>query len=333
MRKNRILQVVVTCAPALACGQNLVPNGSFEDYTDCPDNVNQVIGNVDGWTVCGPESPDYFHSCRDTNDFSVPSNRFGYQMPYHGNAYVGVGTFDATAWTFGEFVCTQLTQPLQIGVPVYLDMKVALGGFGSTLNVGPRWTSRGVGMTLTTEPFEWPWPNIVYPNDAHLFLDEVLIDTMSWLSLSTVFVPDSAYEYITIGNFFDDSLSTPMVLDTTSFGWQGAYVFVDAVCVGLNAGDCDFSQGLADQHSAPRVLVPATFSDQLVVERTTQGGGGDYKIGLYSVSGQRLYMSVLTREQQRLTIPTVGLADGVYIVHVHSSLSLAQAVRAVHVSP
>lgn len=305
--------------------QNLVPNGSFEDHLHCPDNWNQVINNVVGWTVCGPESPDYFHSCRNTNDFSVPANWLGYQAAFDGEAYVGVGTYEANEWTFREFVCAPLSQSLQPGVPVNLSMRVAMGGPGSQVLAGPQWASRGIGMLLTTQPFEWPWPYIVYPNTAQLFLDEVLTDSVSWLLLNSTYVPDSAYSFVTIGNFFDDSLSTPVLVDSST-GWQAAYVFVDAVCIGLDANDCGHGVFIEDPYMVTGPVVTSSFTDQLVIERRGDDRIG-YDIELFSLGGQLLGRANLSADQPKLVLSTEPLAPGVYVLSIRSPKSQPRSVR------
>lgn len=244
---------------ATARAQNLVVNGSFEEYSSCPSDWNQFGGNVVGWDVCAP-SPDFFHACRDSSDLGVPFNWRGYQHASHGQGYVGVGTYQWNAPNFREVICSPLSVPLSLGVAVDLSMKVALGGFGSYGLMSPKWTTKGIGMLLTTEPLEWPL--ISYPNRAHLYMDMVFTDTANWVVLSTTYVPDSVYRYIAIGNFFEDSLSFPTLLDTVFGTLAGAYVYVDEVCVAQEGMGCDFPDLIAMPSVSPwRVVSP--FNDRL----------------------------------------------------------------------
>lgn len=47
-RLSVLLSLVLGSA---AQAQNLVPNGSFEQYTYCPDDISQFYDNIVGWSV------------------------------------------------------------------------------------------------------------------------------------------------------------------------------------------------------------------------------------------------------------------------------------------
>ena len=65
---------------------NLVPNPSFEDYTQCPTGFDQ-IDRATGWSSYAA-SPDYFNSCANSSGaVGVPSNTWGYQNAKDGNGY------------------------------------------------------------------------------------------------------------------------------------------------------------------------------------------------------------------------------------------------------
>lgn len=54
---------VVPMVIAFSVGaQNLVPNGDFEDYTQCPDYVSQIDRAV-GWFRPTEGTSDYLHAC------------------------------------------------------------------------------------------------------------------------------------------------------------------------------------------------------------------------------------------------------------------------------
>jgi hypothetical protein len=328
MFRFRIL-LFLAVSSVLAPAQNLVPNGSFEAYTDCPDYWNQLIGNVAGWDVCSP-SPDFFHACRDSSDFGVPYNWRGYQHASHGQGYGGVGTFQWNAPNYREFICAELAQQLSPGVPVDLSMKVALGVFGSYGLYSPKWTTTGIGMLLTTQPFVWS-SGSACPNTAQLYMDTVFTDTANWVLLSTTYVPDSAYQYVILGNFFEDSLSSPIILDTVFGNLNGAYAFIDEVCITPAGMYCDFAN-VVGSLSLSNWRVTSPFSERLeitfgsVLEVATD-------LMLYDAGGRLIARRTIAAGSMGVEWPVCGLANGVYVVLAANKEPKFKPIRVLHVSP
>ena len=80
--------------------QNLVPNPSFENYTQCPFSLG-LEAYVSDWKSAR-ETPDYFNTCATTPNADVPSNVVGYQEPYIGNAYIGMLTYRSDSSLYTE---------------------------------------------------------------------------------------------------------------------------------------------------------------------------------------------------------------------------------------
>ena len=315
--------------PLAGVAQNLVENGSFEDYTYCPDYWGQVAGNVTGWDVCA-NSPDFFHACRDSADLGVPFNWRGYQQAAHGQGYAGVITYQWNAPSYREFICTALAQPLLPGVPVSLSMNVALGGFGSYWLYSPRWTTKGIGMLLTTEPFEWSTGSL-YPNTAQVYMDALFTDTTAWMPLSATYVPDSAYQYLTIGNFFEDSLSEVTLLDTV-FGNQNiAYIYIDEVCITPTGMACDFAESL-DAHSSDTWHIGTPFGEHLEI---TFGRALEERMELLlcAADGRTVARRMIAAGSLRNDWPVYGLANGFYVVCSTFQDKNFKPLRVLHVSP
>ncbi|MBL0127483.1 MAG: hypothetical protein IPP83_08470 [Flavobacteriales bacterium] len=193
-----------------ASAQNLVQNGSFEEYTECPDFLSQV-NRATGWSSYRG-SLDYFNRC-DTADsvgiaselLGVPLNAFGWQQPATGDAYTG-----GYLWTenlFGgqsrEHLGAMLAEPLQRGVPVYISFKVSPTTGGVLEDM--RWSMEGVGLRFTMAPYLQNGLSPL-PNNAAVYMSYAPMDTSAWYQVSGISVPDSAYQYVVLGNFFADSL-------------------------------------------------------------------------------------------------------------------------------
>lgn len=82
-----------SCLAISLCGQNLVPNPSFEEYTECPLSVAGLGPVAESWYSWN-ETPDYFNAC--SNDIGgnagTPNNTWGFQWPITGVAYASLAT-------------------------------------------------------------------------------------------------------------------------------------------------------------------------------------------------------------------------------------------------
>ena len=92
--------------------QNLVTNGSFEEYYSCPNNVGQLDNCKNVFNPTGfASSPDYFNSCDIIlNNVSTPNNFRGIQIPYHGNAYCGFYSFILGIQSYHEYLQIKLNK-------------------------------------------------------------------------------------------------------------------------------------------------------------------------------------------------------------------------------
>ena len=233
------LLVTLSGVDMATCGaQNLVPNGSFEDYSTCPDpNFFGQWQLIEGWTSPYTPSVDYYNRCAGGVVCSVPFNTCGYQEPADGDAYIGIITYVDGAPFYRETFGCQLTEPLEPGVPVYVSYRLSPGGFGSWDGNSAQYAAKGPGINFFTV-YPVDWSTYLFPNSAMVDMHGVLNDTSAWTTITGSFVPDSAYEYLVIGNFFVDSLSEVEVLDTLYGTFFCAYAFVDQVCVSYDSSHC-----------------------------------------------------------------------------------------------
>ncbi len=79
--------------------QNLVPNGNFETYTNCPQNTNQIYyaypwfqPNYYDGSFATSSSTDFYHIC-SVGIVGVPLNYFGFQFAKSGDGYAGIGMY------------------------------------------------------------------------------------------------------------------------------------------------------------------------------------------------------------------------------------------------
>ncbi len=180
-------------------GQNLVPNAGFETYSVCPTS-GQFPENALGWQKSlnnniSPHHTDYFNGCA-TGYYDVPSNTFGNQAAFDGNAYMGM-TMKAPSIgaNFRENIYIMLSSPLVAGALYSVSVQVSLAD-------NFKYAANKVGIKFSKVP------NFPINNFAHVFAAGQLTNSVSWTPVSGVFEADSNYTYMAIGNFFDDANTT-----------------------------------------------------------------------------------------------------------------------------
>ncbi len=320
-----------------AQAQNLVPNPSFEEYYDCPINFGQWAEVVD-WTSPYNTSADYFNTCAGTGYAGVPLSSQGYQYPAQGSAYMGVIAFAQGAPSYREFIATHLTEPLQVGVPVYLCFKLALGGFGSVQPNSGNYTCSGMGMKFFTElPADWNgWYDYLqpeYPNSAAVHLEEAITDTSAWVTVSGVYMPDSAYTQLVIGNFFSDSLSQPFVFDTAGYGTSNtAYFFIDQVSVSYDPNYCANWSDIRNIEKPTISIGPNPFGAILTL--TSPNTHSDpFMLRLLDGTGRTLRSEVWPRGSGIWNVDGSTLPSGFYTLLVTNAMGATSSYALVHVSP
>lgn len=207
-------------------GQNLVMNPSFEDTVFCPWAENQLPLY---WTSFGA-SPDYFNACSDA--LNVPNTPTGFHPANSGNGMIGVFNYvnpNSSGWpNYREYIGTALVNPLVIGQKYYFSFflsfaKIYPNGWGG---IG----SDKLGLKCSTVSYSVNNPPTLN-NNAHLYTDSIYNDTAQWVKISGLFIADSAYNYLTLGNFFDESHTDTLYFGPQPIGITSSYYFIDDICV------------------------------------------------------------------------------------------------------
>ncbi|MBK9147740.1 MAG: hypothetical protein IPM12_07975 [Flavobacteriales bacterium] len=310
----------VTRSPA----QNLVPNGSFEEYITCPWALAQVDSCV-GWKTWY-YTPDYFHSCSKSNLNGVPQNIVVNQLPSHGDAYCGFNAAlpfqDAV-----EILGAELTQELDIGVPIHVSLKLAAGIGGTQINY--RHTCDKVGVRFTTTEQQWVLTTPL-PDYAHLVLSDPIETIGEWTTLSGTFVPDSAYRYISIGRFHTwDSLQFVEVNpDGTN---PGAYFLVDEVCVAFDPLDCSFAQSLTQNAGFEVDVFPNPCTEGFWV-RMRESGMLPIRVRITNGMGQTVRDRRYTAGEDWF-VSMEEYPAGLYAIELMSGGQLVLPIRVVKLTP
>lgn len=223
---KKLILVLCSLTVSLCAQTNLVPNPSFENYSQCPFTINQAITTV-SWTSTGGTS-DYFNTCANGNaaSVSVPLNFAGNQLPATGNAYCGFAAYIANnqGQNIREYIGTKLISPLVPGTTYKVSMKVALAE-GRDFNF--KLACNKIGARFSTYALPYLSSPIVF-NNAHVFSQTIISDTVNWTAITGTLVADSAYTWIMCGNFFNNAQTSTISLGSPAVQ---AYYYIDDVSV------------------------------------------------------------------------------------------------------
>lgn len=210
--------------------QNLVPNYSFENYSDCPEGCSVIPKSyfVDSWIMATIGTPDYFNQC--SNESGVPDNWVGKLYAKTGAGYVGLIPGAYINSNFNpeekrEYIEAKLKEKLKKGEYYYL-------GFSTSLAARAPYALNGVGIYLSDTlvninnsiyhlPFK---PQLVNKNN------EIINEKFKWIDVGGIIKANGSENYIIIGNFQSDE-DTRVVDSKTQGSLNCSYYLIDDVYV------------------------------------------------------------------------------------------------------
>lgn len=251
---------------------NLVPNPSFEEYSNCPTGPGQIFF-AQGWLTFR-ESPDYFNSCVSiASYFSVPNNGSGYQQAASGNAYAGIICYNNSIMS-REIIANILTDSLSIGQKYFISFKVSKADDSATAAYSIN--KLGVKFSTVTQT------NASIDNIAMVYTNNVVLDNVNWTTVSGSFIADSAYQYLMIGNFFDDANTT--VINNGS-GFR-AYYYIDDVCLSTDSLFCD-NVSVEENNLEHQFTFYSNPENQFVTVQNNLNV--PFRLTVFNALGQKLY--------------------------------------------
>lgn len=214
----------------------LVQNGDFEVYSVLPDFLNQ-LDRADGWfnpmfegcvwSTDSCSTPDYFH-LQGTGLAQLPNNFFASVQPYEGSGIGGVAAI--VNWGGREFGYTQFNGSMIIGGRYQLSLFITNGVPNLGGDSGTGWGLDGFGVGLSTnEPVQYHYA-MPPPAVATTFTIDTVFFSEDWVEYSVVVIADSAYQYLTIGNFKEGENEMVQYYPEQSM-FDVAYYFIDDVSV------------------------------------------------------------------------------------------------------
>ncbi len=210
--------------------QNLVPNFSFEKYSECPDGCSIIPKSyfVDDWIMATLGTPDYFNAC--SNKSGVPDNWVGKLYAKSGNGYAGLiaGMYingNGNLEEKREYIEASLKRKLINDTFYYLGFSASLAG-NSPVAIN------GLGMFLSDTladilksiehlPFK---PQLIYKDNR------IISEQYKWTELGEIYKATGNEQFVIIGNFQPDN-ETSMKPVSSKGSLNCSYYLIDDVFV------------------------------------------------------------------------------------------------------
>ncbi len=182
---------------------NLVPNGSFEVYTDCPNGPGSIgsdqLEKCFPWFKPNAATTDVFNACANTdplnyNFIGVPKNWMGWQEAFDGDGYVGLCSFIPNDHG-AEYASVRLNEKLKPCGLYQVRFWVSLADYSSL-------AINSIGARFDREPLT-SVAYLVFELPAHIPSPTFVTDTTNWVLISGMYEAEGEEEYLTIGRFFD----------------------------------------------------------------------------------------------------------------------------------
>ena len=187
-------------------GQNLVKNPSFETFNNCPNKLGNVTSDVLNWSRATEGTSDYFNEC--SFKMGVPNNFNGTQSAAFGKGYAGMYLLAPN--DYREYLQGELNQTLEkdkrYGVTFYMSLSEKsilaiqeLGVLFSEKHIDVQSTKVIGGEALIDGKSlkKYSYKKVYNP--------KFYTDKEGWVEVYVEVVAKGKENFITIGNFKDDS--------------------------------------------------------------------------------------------------------------------------------
>ncbi len=202
------LHIVFFLLAIVGYAQNLVPNGSFEQYSSCPNSWASFNSNVLNWTGLPWGTPECYDTCGNTFQFGVPQNPYGFQYAEDGNSYSGIGFgFGGSSQNYKEYMQVKLADTLIYNKKYLVSFFVSKADSAPIVN-----TKIGAYLSLTNTLTTLPSgvinaiPQVLSPPNFYMQ------DDVNWIEVSDTIIAQGGELYITIGYFDSGSAADTLRL-------------------------------------------------------------------------------------------------------------------------
>lgn len=308
MKKLFILSLFFS---AMGNAQNLVPDPGFEDTNNVFCGIYSTAdfnSTFNYWSAPTSGTPDAFStqinpSCWNHQPYSTypgPICLKGSSMPETGNMFAGFFAYTIDGLNQREYIQTPLASATIPGLYYKVEFYLSLAD-------NTEKSTNSIGIYFSTSA-------VTSGNDQPLFYtpqistSSFISDTSSWILVSDTFQATAAFNYLTIGNFNDDSNTTTLLNPGggTGAGCYGVYYFIDDVSV----TPLKFS-GINDLLSNFHVTVfPNPATNFLTIESDNPF---PVEIIIYDLSGRKLFSQ---KFNEKTILDITPFSPGIYFYSI-----------------
>ena len=231
MRKLFLFLFIIILKQHAYAQLNLVYNSGFEQYSHCPDGLDQIMyaycwnGIDTSWNPSMADSldppcmPEYINGCSTSMTCSEPSNGHFYQYPHKGNgmaqAYMYYNDTFLSAPYGRDYIQGRLRSTLIVGQSYCVT-------FYTVMDNGSAYAINHIGAYLDDASMDTSTANCGHPQTEYTpqILDTAIInDTLNWVRIQGSFIANGTEKFITIGNFFDTAHTAHIRLNNGLTSW------------------------------------------------------------------------------------------------------------------
>lgn len=209
--------------------ENLVPNGSFEEFEDGLRRKEQ-FELAKGWdNPTGAKSELYARDVR-SRYIAIPDNMYGSAEPADGDGYAGLITYAYRGKLTRSYIQAQLKRPLE-------ERGLYCVKFKASLAERSRYASNNLSASLDkSAPSSKSAVNLSASSPIYSDYNDLVDDRDGWWEFCTLYRAAGKEKYITIGNFETDDRTKTLKMDLPEkYEEDGqiaaAYYFIDDVKV------------------------------------------------------------------------------------------------------
>lgn len=299
-----------------AWSQNLVMNGDFEDRKSVKGPGDKTL-RAEGWKSMECYTVDVFGSSYGEREGVGPGVKQREQAPYanirtrSGCALGEIVTYTKNYADYRDYVAFSLKEPLQPDSEYQVTFFLEFGGFQSK----SQFLSNNAGVVFSKSPLKQNGYSPI-ARGPKVEITSIIIDEW-WQAFTFRFTADSAYRWMTIGNFRTDSLTLTKALDK---GPEIARYFIDDVSLVPYRSGKKTSKPvlLPDSITSWKIFPNPGNGDQKLVLREMNGA---VTITVYDAAGNMLYRTNSQAGEGENTVPLYldFLSPGIYFIELNNS--------------